>query len=282
MRTVLTSVLLSLLLLPCGLSAGEQLESKLASVEEDIGKIGVQPPPEEKPQFRVLGSLGATYTSNARNLGSHSNSDLLWLPAFEVGYHVPLERGFSLDSFVRLDSVLYTTTNFDRSFWAATGGVYVDHRLKPNWPRVYVGGEAYNFQQYSGNDLLTQAMALRIGFDHGIPFNNGHDLFFYGYDFGQYWTRPGNDARDTHRATAGFMHQFTDKLFAQLFYSFQYSQFLSPSGTERRHAVGLNVIYQINDNWSAALNTGYVTSGSSRSTYEYDAATAGAQVAWHF
>lgn len=279
-KTLLT---LSLIILaPMGfLRAGQQLESGLADIEKDIGTIGTQPAAEEKSRLRVVGSAGGSYTSNADNLGSHNDSDFLWLPAVEIGYNLPLGSGFNLDAFVRMDSVIYSG-DFKRSFWAATGAVYVDHRFRKDLPRFYVGGESYYYQRFDSADFLTEAVGIRMGFDHGIAFNGDRTLFFFGYDYGQYWTRPSNDDRDTHRFTGGFMHQFTDKLFAQLFYTFQYSEFFRPSGDERRHVIGLNFLYQIDDHWSASLNTSYVTNGSSRPLFNYDAVNAGAQMTFSF
>lgn len=275
--------ILAVLAVPCGLQAGQQISSDLSEIEQDIGTIGASPgaAEEEKPKLRMIGSAGASYTSNAESLGSHGSSDLMWLPSFEIGYNVPLGRGFSLDSFLRADSVVYST-NLGRSFWSTTGAIYLDHRIKEKWPRLYVGGEGYHYQRYESNNHLTRGIAIRAGFDHGIAFNGDRTLFFYGYDFGRYWTYPSNDDRFTHRLTLGLLHQFNDKLFAQIFYSYQYSQFYRRGDDSHRNVIGLNFIYRIDDQWSTSFNTSYVHNDSERFQGDYEAFNAGVQVTFTY
>src|SRR5437762_3530027 len=75
---------------------------------EDIGEIddkrGVQSL-REKLRFNV--SARAAYTTNALLEGSHSSSDLLFLPTIEAGFHTPLGKHFTFDLSTKIESANY-------------------------------------------------------------------------------------------------------------------------------------------------------------------------------
>ena len=59
-------------------------------------------------------------------------------------------------------------------------------------------------------------------------------------------------------------------LYAQLYYSYQYSDYTGVARHDSRNLAGLNFVYQISDRWSANVTTYLVDNDSSlaRATYQ--------------
>jgi hypothetical protein len=253
-----------------------------AAVENDIGTIGVaEEAPAPEAGFRADVRAKMDYRTNAGFQGATGSADVLWLPAVEVGYNLPLSHGFSLDVSARIDGAFYSQYDVN-NFMAYGGTAFLDWRHRPAYPRLYVGVEPYYFQGFNGGGLIQEAIGVRTGFDHGIPFYHGRMLFFYGVEYAAFFANPNLNTRNRLDATAGLMYQITPSLFVQGFYSYQFNNYWVMDRNDSRSVASLSLIYRFTPQLSGAIQGDYVNNGSVLSDFSYQSSGVGVLFAYQF
>jgi hypothetical protein len=252
--------------------------------QEDLGDL--KPAPGEEPGIKTRASFSTKveYTSNALMLGNHGSGDVLWLPTLELGANIPISQKLDFDILGRAETIAYTR-NSDRGFMGFSGAATLGYRYQPNWPRVYIGAEPYFYNSFSTfeNERSTiDAVSVEAGIDHSIAINNGFTLLFGGYQYSQWFSSPSIDSRDQHRILVGVSQQLRTSLFAQLFYSFQYSHYHNLGRDDLRHVAGGSLIYLINDHWSANLSAGFADNDSNVNYGSYQEANVGFGLLFQF
>jgi hypothetical protein len=131
---------------------------------------------------------------------------------------------------------------------------------------------------FDTGDRIASAIALSAGVDHGYFINHGRTLLFGGYKFSHFFADPTADNRDAHRLTIGLSHQFHPAFHGQLYYSYQYTEFLNFPRNDSRNVLGLNLVYQINQHVFTTLTGSLVDNESSRERARYHNALIGAAI----
>jgi hypothetical protein len=251
---------------------------------EDIGDISndgagtesdgksVPAPEGLKGKFRFNVSTRGEYTSNAKLTGNNSSSDFIGLPTVEAGYNVALGKYFTFDLATKVESALYAANN-DRGFVGYSADATLDFRPKVGAPRVYITAEPYRYDGFDTGDRISQAVGLLAGTDWGVSFNAGRSLAFAGYSYGHYFADPTIDNRNAHQIVVGVAHQLRQNLTAQLFYSWQYSDFVNIDRHDSRNMVGLNFIYSLTKNLFGNFTTSFVDNDSDYLHASYQSVT---------
>ena len=220
-----------------------------------------------RSKFRISVTAREEFTTNARLLGSHSASDFIFLPTFDVGYATDLGKHFHFDMAGRVETAVYA--RFDkRSFYGYSGNATLDYRPAASWPRIYVSAEPYRYVSYDTGDKITQAFGIAVGTDWGKSFNGGRSIAYVGYSFTEFFADPGTDDRGQHRAVVGIAHQFTGKLTGQIYYSWSYSDF-DIDRRDSRNVVGGSLIYQFAEHVFGSVNASLVDNDSSQGIASY-------------
>jgi len=251
---------------------------------DDIGEISEPGTPgatASTGHFRLDAGFHTDYTSNAKLTGNHGSGDAIWFPTIEAGYHIAFGRGFAFDALARLESGLYTS-NTDRSYYGYSLETTLEWRPKPSLPRLFIGVEPYRYEGADSRNLITEAVGVSAGSDWGYAFNNGRSLFFLGYTLTDYIADPGIDTRYTNAAIIGVTHLIRPKLFAQLFYQYQYVEFETIDRTDHRQVVGLTFIYHLTEHLFSTLGGNFVNSDSTENHASYQSAGASFGLNYHF
>lgn len=251
--------------------------SQTAEEVEDLGVIA----PAGPVSFRGGISAFGTYTSNAKLSGNHTSSDFLSIPSLSGGFTAQLGNGFSFDFDARVETVIYSRYD-EHSFVGYTALATLDWRPKPNLPRIYIGAEPYRYDSFDTGDRISQAIGLTAGTDWGFSFNHQNSLALIGYSFSHYFADPTIDSRSTHRFVAGITHQLRPQLYAQLLYSYQWSNYENFDRHDSRHLVQLNLIYQFNRHLFGTLGGNWIDNDSDSDRASYQSAGATAGLNWTF
>lgn len=238
-----------------------------AIIAEDAGQI-IQIGRFHPQSLSINFDTRIEYNTNAELLGSGGDGDFLFIPALSVNYGVPLTDKFSFQASAAVESFLYTRFD-ENSFWGFTGVAQFRYDIAPEWPTLFIGTQPYHFNLVQGGGKLTQAVSLAVGLENGHFFNNYNTYLFYGYQYSRYYTSPSFDDRNSHRFLVGVSQRLVGPLSAQLFYSYQYTNFRNYARDDNRHLVGLNLIYEISPAWSARLTTSFVDNDSSLALASY-------------
>jgi hypothetical protein len=253
-----------------------------AAEVEDIGEIeeqGTATSLRDKLRFSV--DIRSAYTTNALLNGNNNHSDVLFLPTVDAGFHTPLDNHFALDMDTKVESAIYSRFQ-DRGFVGYDYLGTLDYHIKPGLPRFYASVENYLYNTFSTGHLQTEAVGFVGGTDYGIAFNGGRTLGFLGYSFTDYLADPQIDTRLVHRAVAGFAHQLRSNLTAQIYYVYQYSNYLDIDRSDSKHTVSGALIYQFNDHWFGSLTTSYIDQGSTQNHASYQAFSTALGLSLHF
>ena len=80
-----------------------------------------------------------------------------------------------------------------------------------------------------------------------------------------------------YRVILGLTHQFRPGFYGQLFYQFQYSNYINEHRRDSRNIVGLNFIYQFNAHLYGSVGADFIDNDSNQrlATYQNFAAHAG-------
>ncbi len=244
---------------------------------EDLGVI------EEEAAVKFRGDVSTvgTYTSNAKLTGNHASGDFLFFPTVEGGVNAKLGKGFTFDLDAKIESAVYSRFD-ERSFIGYSATTTLDWRPKPNLPRIYIGAEPYRYDSYDNGGLISQAIGLTAGTDWGFGFNNGNTLAFFGYSFTHYYADPGIDTLSQNRVLAGITHHIAPKLYGQLIYAFQHSNYDEVSRRDLRHIAIVNLSYQINAHLFTTLSGNFVDNDSTQLRASYQSAGASLGLTWQF
>ena len=237
---------------------------------EDIGEIDESEgfkSLRDKLRFNV--SARAAYTTNALLQGSHSSSDVLFLPTIEAGFHTPLGQHFSFDLSTRIESASYAKYD-DKGFMGYSALATLDYKIKNGLPRVYVSIEPYRYDSYDTGNLLSEAIGFTGGTDWGFAFNGGRTLGFVGYSFTNYVSDPGIDSRNVHRAVIGMAHQIRSNLTGQLYGVYEFSDYTRFNREDSKYTIAGNLIYQFNKNWFGSLTAAWMSNNSDEEHASYE------------
>jgi hypothetical protein len=264
-----------------GASGGAFYSPLPKTVQEDIGDIR---PASEAPissYFHGQATLNGQYTSNAPLYHSRDQADFLIAPTLEGGFTAPLNKNFTLDLEGRVEDFTYASDQ-SLGFWGVSGNANLEYRYKPAWPRIYVGVEPYYYLTYVTGNRLTSAVGPAAGIDQTVSINRGKTLLFAGYHFGQYFSSPGSDTRQSHTATISLTQQLKRDLYAQLYWQLQYSDYTVYGRDETRDVVGASLIHQFNPHTFASLFVNYVDNASNNSLAKYETVNAGFSLVWQY
>jgi hypothetical protein len=253
------------------------------SVQEDLGDIR---PAESVPlasHFHYQASVSGQYTSNARLYHSKDDADFLISPTLQATYDTPLNKYFSLDVEARIEDFTYTASNNQSlGFWGFSGNANVEYRYKPSWPRVYIGVEPYYYFSYDTGAKLTSAIGPVAGIDQSLSINRGKTLLFAGYHFGEYFSNPNVDTRQSHTFTLSLTQQLQRNLYAQIYYQLQYSWYSAFGRDETRDLVGVSFIHQLNPQTFVSLFANYIDNASNNSLAKYTTFNSGLSFVWQY
>jgi hypothetical protein len=248
---------------------------------EDIGEIEEKRESTFREKLRFNVSARAAYTSNALLNGSHSSSDLLFLPTIEAGFHTPLGKHFTFDLAAKIESANYV--HYDKQGFIGYSAVAtLDYRFKKGLPRVYASLEPYRYDSYDTGDLLSQAIGFTGGTDWGFAFNGGRTLGFVGYSFTDFVSDPNIDSRAVHRVVLGVAHQIRSNITGQLYGVYQYSNFTDFDREDSKFTIAGNLIYQFNQNWFGSLTTAWVSNNSDQENASYESFSTSLGVTFQF
>jgi hypothetical protein len=252
---------------------GEISEATSASAASADGKSSVKEviPPEPVKHFRFNVGTRAQYTSNAKMTGDHDSNDVIFFPTIEAGYNTKLGQKFSFDSALRIESGFYSD-NTKRSFIGYSLQNTLDFRPRPNLPRIFVGFEPYRYDNFDKKGLITEALALSVGTDYGIGFNQGKSMLFVGYTFANHFANPTIDDRWVNTAIVGLTHQFRPQLTGQIYYQYEKSDYYNTDRDDSRNVIGLSLTYQLTRRLFTTLSGNWVDNNSSDERASYQSA----------
>lgn len=284
MKRILFSILALALLAPLSPArAGSSLTSSglTAAQVEDLGDIQAADESSVKSKFRATVNVKGEFTSNALLTGHHDSNDFVFLPVVDLGYTQPLGPKFSIDLAAKIELGLYSNHD-ERAFVGYSVKSTLDYHPSKNLPRFYVGVEPYRYDSIDLGDRITQAIGFSAGTDWGYAFNHGHSLFFSGYSFTSYIADPTVDTRHSHKIVAGISHQFRSDLTGNLFYAWQYNDFINFDRHDSKHLVGLNLIYQFRQDWFATLSGAFADNDSDVNSATYQSVSGSLGVTYQF
>jgi hypothetical protein len=247
---------------------------------EDLGEI-VEPDEDLAGRTRASVAIRNEFTSNATLSGNHGNNDYIFLPTLEAGYTLPLSPAWSLDFAAKVEFGLYANHD-ERSFAGYSVKTTLDYHPFANGPRFYAAIEPHRYDSFDTGDRLTQGIAFTTGTDYGYAFNAGRSLLFTGYSYTGTVADPTIDTRHAHRVVIGLAHQFRQDLTAQLFYAWQYSDFINYDRHDSKHVIGLNLIYQLSQSWFATLTGAWVDNDSDVNPATFQSASGAIGVQYQF
>ena len=240
--------------------------------QESDGK-SVPTPAAMKGKFRFNVSTRGEFTTNATLSGNHSSGDFIGLPTVEAGYNIALGKYFTFDLSGKVESAIYADHS-DRGFVGYSANATLDFRPFTGAPRVYISAEPYRYDSFDIGDSITQAVGLAAGTDWGYAFNNGRSLFYTGYNYDHYFADPDTDDRNAHRIVVGPAHPPRSNLTGQIFYAWQYNDFVEISRHDSRHLAGANLIYTFSNHWLGTFSASFVDSDSSAERASYQSVNA--------
>jgi hypothetical protein len=182
---------------------------------------------------------------------------------------------------IRLEDFTYASHQ-SLGFYGLSSDADLEYRYKPVWPRVYVGTEPYYYLTYATGNKLTSAIGPVAGVDQTLSINRGKTLFFMGYHFGQYYSAPAVDTRQSHAITLALTQQIKPDLYAQLYYQWQYSRYTIFGRDEDRNVVGVSFIHQFNPVTFLSLFVNYVDNASNNSLAKYTTVNVGASLVYQY
>lgn len=250
-------------------------------VQEDIGDIRPADNAPLSSYFHGEASVTTQYTSNAPLYHSRDEADFLIAPMLRGQFAAPLNKFFTLDLEARLEDFTYASHQ-DLGFWGFSGNANLEYRYKPSGPRFYVGVEPYYYFSYASGNRLTSAIAPVVGVDQNLSINRGKTLVYLGYHFGDYFSSPGIDTRQSHTVTASLTQQLRPDLYAQFYWELQYSRYTTFGRDELRDVVGVSLIHQFNPRTYLSLFVNYVDNASNNSLAKYTTANTGISLVWQY
>lgn len=260
---------------------GGAVQALPAPVKEDIGDIHPASAASWLSYFHLQATLNTEYTSNADLYHDHKNGDFLIAPSLQGDYDVPLNDKFSLDLAARAED--FTYADHQRlGFWGFSGNADLEYNYAAAWPRIYAGVEPYYYWGYSNGKLFTSAIGPVFGFDQSISINRGKTLFYYGYHFGQYFSSPGIDTRASNTLTLSLTQQLRRDWYGQLYYQFEYSDYMQYGRDETRNVFGGSLIHQFNPRTFASVFVNYVDNASNSTLAKYTCINAGVSLIWQY
>lgn len=284
MKRLLFSILALAVLIPAlPARAGSTLNSSglTAAQIEDLGDIVEADESAVKSKFRATVNVKGEFTSNALLTGQHASNDFVFLPVIDIGYTQPLGPKFSIDLAAKIELGLYANHD-ERAFVGYSVKTTFDYHPSQNAPRFYIGIEPYRYDSIDVGERITQAIGFSAGTDWGYAFNNGHSLFFTGYSYTGYVADPTIDTRHSHKVVLGLSHQFRPDLTGNLFYALQYNNFVNFDRHDWKHLVGLNLIYQLHQDWFATLSGAFADNDSDKSNATYQSVSGSLGVTYQF
>jgi hypothetical protein len=244
------------------------------TVQEDLGDIRPANNAPWTSYFSGQTQVNTEYTSNATLYHSRDNADFLISPMAEETFAAPINKNFRVDITARVEDYTYASHQ-NLGFWGFSGSGYLEYRYKPSAPRFYVGVEPYYYFAYSNGGRLTSAVAPVAGVDHSISIDRGKTLVYMGYHFGDYFSTPNIDTRQSHTVDISVTQQLRRDLYAQLYWEGQYSRYTSASRDEMRDIIGANLIHQFNPREYVSLFVNYIDNASNNSLAKYTTVNAG-------
>jgi len=252
-----------------------------AEAREDIGDIR---PLDEIPwtaYFYGNAQIQGEYTANARLLGNEGSSDYLWMPTLTGGFNVPLGQKFTLQTAARMETIAYSKHQ-DLGFFGFSGDVTLDYQPKPELPHFYVGMQPYYYWGFDTSDRVGEAIAFSGGVTDSRFIYRGKTMIFGGYNFSSYVSSPSLDNRDSHRALIGVTQQIKPALYAQLYYAFQFTNYLDQDRRDARHMLGLNMVYQFSEKLFGSVNGTFINNHSTNSLATYQNLAFGTGLTYQF
>ena len=252
-----------------------------SEVKEDIGDIHPENQGGFMSHFRSSASVQGQYTTNALMTGYHGSSDFVTNPMLEAGYNQPLGHGFALDVSGKFQSVIYSRFG-GHGIWGFDGAANLDYRYRTTWPRVYVGVEPYYYAFFDSGNTAAEALALTTGVDQDWTVNKGRTILSMGYAYTHHFASPAIDDRSTNAVVFGVTHQFKPALFGQVYYSYQFTDYLEASRNDSRNLVAFNLIYQFSKGLFGTFNTTFVDNRSTVGAASYQMFNVGFGVTYQF
>ncbi len=254
-------------------------------IEEERGEVVDlnAPPVVARPKFRVTVQLNIEHQSNASLSPGRQVDDWLLLPSLEAGWNASLGAGFSLDLSVRADLAKYFRLDAS-TYWGPSATAILEYRVRPEWPRIYVGGQGYRYDLIDPSDEITRAGAFITGIDCSRAFHGGRTQIAVGYQFAKYWASPRIEDRGSHALFAAATRQIKGPLYAQLSYSWQFTAFERQAVLDRqglhdrndsRHIVSAGVIYAFSNDAFIRLYASYLHNDSNNPFADYGNFTGG-------
>ena len=252
-----------------------------ASVQEDIGDIRPASKAPLASYFHGQAQVTGEYIANAHLFHGPHSPDFLINPNLRGGFTAPIGQRLFLDLDAEFDDVTYAGHD-DLGFYGISGNADLQYRFKPTWPKLYAGVEPYYYNSYDTGHRLSSAFGPAAGIEQTVSINRGKTLFLFGYHFGDYYSSPSIDTRQSHTATVAVTQQLRRALYAQLYYQWEYSIYSQSDRDDSRNLVGLNMIYQFDPHLFASLFVNFVDNDSSSSLAKYENVNAGVTLTWQY
>jgi hypothetical protein len=249
--------------------------------KEDLGNIQPASTAGFASYFHGQASLNMQYTSNAPLYHTHDDADFIIIPSVEEGVVAPLNEQFKFDAAVRLEDFTYVSHQ-SLGFWGFSSNADLEYRYKPNWPRIYVGTEPYYYFSYDTGGRLTSAIGPVAGMDQSYSINRGKTLLLLAYHFGQYYSEPSLDTRQSHTFTIALTQQIKPDLYGQVYYQWQYSKYSIFGRDEDRNVVGVSLIHQLSPTSFLSAFFNFVDNASNNSLAKYTTLNSGLSLVYQY
>jgi hypothetical protein len=264
-----------------GVNGGTFYAPLSPKTQEDIGDIHPAAGASILTFFHGQATVNAQYTSNAPLYHSKDEADFLLTPTLEESFSAPLNKNFKLNLTGRLEDFTYASHQ-SLGFYGVSGAAEIEYRYKPAWPRLYAGTEPYYYLSYDTGDRLTSAIGPVAGVDQTFSINRGKTLLLTAYHFGEYYSSPGIDTRQSHTVTIALTQQIKPDLYAQLYYQWQYSIYSVFGRDEDRNVIGVSLIHQFTPTTFLSFFANYVDNASNNSLARYTTVNAGVSMVYQY
>ncbi|MCU0792205.1 MAG: outer membrane beta-barrel protein [Opitutaceae bacterium] len=222
------------------------------------------------------------YQSNAELDGRGGEGDFVWFPAVTGSADYRLSEQASLEGRASLQSGIYADLD-ELDFWGVAAEALARRELTGGWS-LYGGAEAYDYQSLSDGDGLTRGIAPGAGLAYARYYPSSRTYATADLGLKHHYTSPSADERDEASASFGVSHQLGDRLYAQAYYAYRYSNYEDTDRRDHRHAVGLALLHAYGDAARASIGVSFADNDSNTAGADYQTIniTLGTTLSWQF
>ena len=208
--------------------------------------------------------------------------DFVWFPSLSGSATYQLTADTRLEGRAAFQAGLYADLT-ELDFWGVSGEVRARRELSGGWS-LYAGAEAYDYQSLDDGDSLARAFAPGAGLAYARYYPGSRTHAYADVGISHHYTSPSADERDEASVLIGLSRQLADRLHAQAYYSYRYSNYEENGRDDHRHAVGLALVHVYGDSARASIGVSFADNNSDAPGADYQTVntTLGTGLSWEF